>query len=87
MDAMEEIEKMARSAKLASSAMANLSSPLKNRALLAMAEAIEESAEDIKSKNRIDLKEAKEAGLNPALIDRLTLDDRELRTWLKVWGK
>lgn len=83
MDSMKEMEKMARSAKLASSAMVNLNSSLKNRALLAMAEAIEERAEDIKSKNRIDLKEAKEAGLNPALIDRLTLNDKRIKNMAK----
>ncbi|MFQ5867474.1 MAG: glutamate-5-semialdehyde dehydrogenase [bacterium] len=87
MEAMKEIEKMARSAKSASSAMANLSSRLKNRALLAMAEAIEDSAEDIKSKNRIDLKEAKEASLNPALIDRLTLNDKRIKNMAKGLGE
>jgi len=78
MEAMKDIEKMARSAKLASRIMAGLSSALKNKALLAMAEAIENRAEDIKSKNRTDLKEAEEAGLGPALIDRLTLNDKRI---------
>ena len=62
MEIKREMEKMARRAKLASSAMANLNSSVKNRALLAMAEAIEERAEHIKSQNRIDLKKAKEGG-------------------------
>jgi len=79
----KEMEKMARSAKLASGALANLSSSAKNRVLLAMAEAIEERTEDIKSKNRIDLKGAKEAGLSPTLIDRLTLDDKRIKNMAK----
>lgn len=78
-----EMENIARSAKLAARAMANLSPSLKNKALLAMAKAIEERAEDIKSQNRIDLKEAKEAGLSPALIDRLTLDDKRIKNMAK----
>ncbi|MFB0527804.1 MAG: glutamate-5-semialdehyde dehydrogenase [bacterium] len=83
MDIMKEMEKMAKRAKLAANAMANLSPSSKNRALLAMAEAIEERAEDIKSKNRIDLKEAKEAALTPALIDRLTLNDNRIKNMAK----
>jgi glutamate-5-semialdehyde dehydrogenase len=83
MDIKREMEEMARSAKLASSAMADLNSLSKNRALLAMAEAIEERVEDIKSKNRIDLKEAKQAGLGSALIDRLTLDDKRIKNMAK----
>jgi glutamate-5-semialdehyde dehydrogenase len=83
MQIRRQIEKMARSAKRASKAMTNLSSSAKNRALLTMAEAIEERIEDIKSKNRVDLKEAKEAGLSPALIDRLTLDNKRIKNMAK----
>jgi glutamate-5-semialdehyde dehydrogenase len=79
MEIKKEIEKIARSAKLAARAMANLSPSSKNKALLAMAKAVEERAEDIKSQNRIDLKEAKETSLSPALIDRLTLNDRRIK--------
>ena len=78
-----EMENIARSAKLAARAMANLSPSLKNKALLAMAKAIEERAEDIKSKNRIDLKETKKEGLTPALIDRLTLNDKRIKNMAK----
>ncbi len=78
MDFVKEIEKMARSAKLASRIMAGLSSALKDKALLAMAEAIENRAEDIKSENRSDLKKAEHAGLSPALIDRLSLNDKRI---------
>ena len=77
---MKEIEKMARSAKLASAAMARLDSELKNGALLAMAEAVEKRGEDIKCGNITDLKRAKEAGLSPALIDRLTLNDKRINS-------
>ncbi len=83
MDIRREMEEMARSAKLASSTMANLNSSVKNKALLAMAEAIEERAEHIKSQNRIDLKKGKEEGLSAALIDRLTLDDKRIRNMAK----
>jgi len=78
MDSVKEIEKMARSAKLASRIMAGLSSALKDKALLAMAEAIENKAENIKSENRTDLKKAEDAGLSPALIDRLSLNDKRI---------
>lgn len=65
MDSIKEMEKMARRAKLAASGMANLSPSLKKKALVAMAKAIEEKALNIKSKNRIDLKKAKEGVLLP----------------------
>ena len=83
MDSMKEMEKMARRAKLAASGMGNLSPSLKKKALLAMAKAIEEKALNIKSKNRIDLKRAKEEGLTPALIDRLTLNDKRIKNMAK----
>ncbi|MDH5661520.1 MAG: glutamate-5-semialdehyde dehydrogenase [Elusimicrobiota bacterium] len=83
MDNIEEMEKMARRAKMAARAMANLSPSLKKKALVAMAKAIEEKAEDIKSKNIIDLKKAKEQGLSPALIDRLTLNDKRINNMCK----
>ncbi|NIN92896.1 glutamate-5-semialdehyde dehydrogenase [bacterium] len=83
MDIMKKTEEMARKAKLAASAMANLSTSLKNKALLAMAKAIQEKAEDIISKNRIDVKEAKEKGLAISLIDRLTVNDKRISNMSK----
>lgn len=68
---------------MAANGMANLSPSLKKKALLAMAKAIEEKALNIKSKNRIDLKKAKEEGLTPALIDRLTLNDKRIKDMAK----
>lgn len=79
MDIKIEMENLARKAKIASRGMANLSSIVKNGALVAMAEALEEKAEDIKSKNTVDLKEARRVGLSSALIDRLTLNDKRIR--------
>ncbi len=83
MDSMEEIDKMAGRAKVAARAMANLSPSLKKKALVAMAKAIEDKAENIKAKNTIDLKKAKEQGLSPALIDRLTLNDKRISNMCK----
>ena len=83
MEIKKEMEKIARRAKLAASRMANLTPQVKNKALLAMAKAIEERAEDIMSQNRLDLKKARKEGLSPALIDRLTLDDKRIKSMAK----
>jgi glutamate-5-semialdehyde dehydrogenase len=64
----------AMKAKLASRKLAVVSTELKNKALLAMAEALVKSKDDILFHNEIDVEAAKESGLSEALVDRLTLN-------------
>ena len=50
----------------------------KNRALLAMAEAIAEHRDELQAANAQDVAEAKQGGIDAALLDRLTLSDRHI---------
>ena len=62
----------------ASRALALLSPESKNKCLLHMADAIEESAKEIKAANKKDLKAGKEKGLSNAMLDRLELTDARI---------
>ena len=50
----------------------------KNAALTAMAEAIEQNAERLKTENALDLAAGRERGLDAALLDRLELNDARI---------
>lgn len=69
----EELKIKGQLAKEASFLLSTLSTEMKNRALAAMAEALEDSAGEILAANEKDVKKAKEKGLSPALLDRLLL--------------
>jgi len=62
-------------ARKASRALVRATTQDKNTALLAMAEAIENSAEQLKSENAKDLEKGKANGLDAAMLDRLALTD------------
>jgi len=67
------IHDLGHRAKVASRALARLSSDQKNAALLAMADQLEADAEPILAANAADVTSAEEHGLTPAMIDRLKL--------------
>jgi len=69
----------AQSAKRASHRLAAADAAIKNRALLAMAEAIERRTDEILIENAHDIADGRKNGLSPALIDRLLLDESRLR--------
>ncbi|MBQ7657748.1 MAG: glutamate-5-semialdehyde dehydrogenase [Butyrivibrio sp.] len=56
----------------------NLSTEIKNKALLAVADEITNGSADIIAANGIDLDNAKKNGMHPGMIDRLTLDDKRI---------
>jgi glutamate-5-semialdehyde dehydrogenase len=72
------ILEMAKTAKQASAGIAGCSSAKKNEALLRIAEKLEQDAGDIQRENKKDLVLAEEAGLSPAMIDRLTVSDKTI---------
>ena len=84
MNLKEDIRKIASQAKFASQKLANLSSVVKNEALLKMAEAIEINKEKIKEENSKDIKLAEKKGLAKALIDRLTLNEKRIKQMSKA---
>lgn len=63
-----------RRARAAARPLAMASTEAKNRALLAMADAVMEAEAEILAANAIDLKKAAESGVAPSFIDRLTLN-------------
>jgi len=74
-----KVKDYASHAKQASYRLATADAASKNRALLAMSEAIERRAEEILVENAHDVAEGRRNGLSPALIDRLLLDEGRLR--------
>ena len=56
----------------------NLSTEIKNKALLAVADEITNGSADIIAANGIDLDNAKKNGMHPGMIDRLTLNDKRI---------
>ncbi|HHV45180.1 MAG TPA: glutamate-5-semialdehyde dehydrogenase [Firmicutes bacterium] len=73
------VKGIAQQAKAASRLLASLSSEQKNRALLAMAQAIEENVQEILAANAEDVQAAKEKGISGALLDRLTLTPQRVQ--------
>jgi glutamate-5-semialdehyde dehydrogenase len=77
-DLKEYVSGIARAAKTASASLRALSADTKNRAILAMAKAIDEGREDIREANAGDLQKGKAGGLSAAFLDRLALSDTRI---------
>lgn len=77
------IVNMAKAARAAATQMAKCGSNQKNTVLLGMADKIEKDASTIKKANQKDLARAKEMGLSPAMIDRLTVSDATIKSMAK----
>jgi glutamate-5-semialdehyde dehydrogenase len=78
MDINDYMHGLGTGARNASKALAKASLHQRNDALLAIATEIEASAPDIKAANVLELIKAREAGLDEAMCDRLTLDDTRI---------
>jgi len=72
-DVIRYMQEVGRAARAASRAVARADTQAKNAALLAMADAIERDADKLLAANAADVAAAKDAGLDPALLDRLLL--------------
>ena len=73
MNIHDTILSMATKARAASAGLAKKTTAEKNAALLAIADSLEKNRASIVAANGIDLAHAKEAGISPAMLDRLTL--------------
>ena len=80
MNVASYIHEMAVKARAAAGELAKLSSTEKNAALEAIADQLEKDAAAIKQANAVDVAKAKESGLTPAMIDRLTLTDARFQS-------
>ena len=72
---MSNLVEMGKKAKDAAVVLATLPTPVKNKALLASADALMAAKEDILAKNKEDVDAALANGIKGAFIDRLTLTD------------
>ena len=75
---MSSLIEMGQRAKDAAVVLATLSTPAKNKSLLASADALLAAKAEILAKNKADVDAAVEAGIKGAFIDRLTLTEARL---------
>jgi glutamate-5-semialdehyde dehydrogenase len=73
--AAQSVADICRAAKRAARSLARVDSATKNRALLAIADALEARVGEILEANARDLEAGRESGLSSALMDRLALDE------------
>jgi glutamate-5-semialdehyde dehydrogenase len=80
MDIKQYMNQLGQDARTASRLMAKADTNTKNRALLSIAAAIRRDQEKLISANRQDLHAAQAAGMEAAMLDRLTLSEKAIAT-------
>lgn len=80
MDVTHEIKEITHAARQSAGILAALSSDIKNKVLAAMAEQILTHKDYLFEENRKDCDSAREKGIPPAMLDRLTLTDAVIHT-------
>jgi glutamate-5-semialdehyde dehydrogenase len=78
MDIREKVIEKASSAKEAARVLNSISTEVKNKALFAMAEALEKNIKNIIDANAVDMENGKNKGLTKSLLDRLLLDEKRI---------
>lgn len=78
MEINEYLKKIGEAAKNAAVSFSVLGTDVKNNALLAVADALENNMQDVLESNRRDYERAGEKGIGPALLDRLRLDEKRM---------
>jgi len=73
------LEQMGKAAKAASYQLSVLSTEQKNQVLLTIADSLEAQSAEILAANEQDLADARQNGMNPALLDRLMLNQERLK--------
>src|SRR5579864_5495542 len=76
----EQMRQLACQAKAASRQVAGLTTQQKNACLQAMAGALEKNESAIQQANSLDMEAARRGGLAEAMLDRLRLDERRVRS-------
>jgi len=80
MDIKNYINEKAKKAKSASRQLANISTEIKNNALIKMAAGLEKEADRLIAENKKDLEEGQKKGLSPAMLDRLKLTPERIKS-------
>lgn len=75
---MSSLEKMGSAAKSAATSLSSVGAEDKNRALDAIADALDSSRRIITEANEEDIAKARDSGMSPAMLDRLTLTDKRI---------
>lgn len=75
---LKEVQDMAYDARISARTLSRADTEWKNRALEAMAAALEEQADVIVSQNAEDLARERENGMSEAMLDRLALNDKRV---------
>jgi glutamate-5-semialdehyde dehydrogenase len=83
MDIEHYMTDLGHRARVASRAIARASTAQKNRALTTIAQELERNAESLFAANRRDVGRAHESGYEPALLDRLELSEKGLKTMIE----
>lgn len=78
MTLMDQMTRLAADAKAASRCLSLMSTADKNRALKAMAEALESSTDRLQQANSADMEVGRQLGLSGAMLDRLQLDPKRI---------
>ncbi len=78
MDISQYMQQVGQQARAAARLLARAETSKKNDALICIASALRNSAEQLKSENAKDLQQGKEKGLDAALLDRLELTDARI---------
>ncbi len=78
MDIKTYMLQLGQAARAAARIIARADSAAKNRALLAIADAIQRNHATLQAANQQDITAARSSGLEPALLDRLTLDSKAI---------
>ena len=76
--AIEELKAKGKAAKAAAHRLAYLSTDVKNKALLAIADDLLARTDEVLTANQVDYKEASASGMNAAMLDRLMLNASRL---------
>ena len=79
MSIKEEVISQAKRAKKAARKLANISTELKDKALINIADSLENSRDIIIQENNKDMEAGKKAGLSKAMLDRLELNDKRIK--------
>ncbi len=83
MDIKNYMNDIGQRARTASRAMAKADTATKNRALSLIAAAIRRDAGLLRAANELDLAAARASGLEPAMLDRLTLSEQAIATMIE----
>src|SRR3990172_6652487 len=87
MDIKSYIAEKGKKAREGARRLATLSTRIKDNALLSMADALEREAERLRLENQKDIDAAKKKSLSPALIDRLTLNEKRIGEMARMWQR